>query len=158
MLEFSLKSNNVKLYQLFYTVFLINCLQYLTFPIHLYSKLLLVTEKEKLRFYSAIGENIRKARENAGLKQAAFAIMLGLSRASIVNIEKGRQHPPLHLLWDITKKLKVNLLDLLANIEAKKRSQSEIKLIEKQISELLKDESESSKEKVAQFITENING
>lgn len=124
----------------------------------MYGKILYVTDKEKLRFYSAIGENIKKARENAGFKQAAFATMLGLSRASIVNIEKGRQHPPLHLLWDITKKLKVNFLDLLTNIEAKKRSQSEIKHIEKQISELLKDESESSKEKVAQFITENING
>jgi transcriptional regulator with XRE-family HTH domain len=117
-----------------------------------------VTDKEKLRFYSAIGENIKKAREDAGIKQAAFGTMLGLSRASIVNIEKGRQHPPLHLLWDMTKKLKINLPDLLSDIESQKRSQSEIKHIEKQISELLKDESESSKEKVAQFITENING
>jgi len=117
---------------------------------------LAMTDKEKQRFYSAVGENIKLARENAGFKQEAFGTMLGLSRASVVNIEKGRQHPSLHILWEIATKLNIQLTDLLGNINRPKRSHSELKQIEKQISELLKDESEQSKEKVAQFIKNNI--
>lgn len=53
--------------------------------------------------YKLIGERIRAARERAApkLSQDKLAKQLGISRASIVNIESGRQHAPLHLLWKI---------------------------------------------------------
>ncbi len=54
--------------------------------------------------YRVIGERIRAARERIVpvLSQAKLAKQLGISRASVVNIEGGRQHAPLHLLWRIT--------------------------------------------------------
>ena len=72
-----------------------------------------MTESEKESFYTEIGNNIKNARERANLKQEAFAKLIGLSRVSVVNIERGKQNPPLHILWDISKALKITLHDLL---------------------------------------------
>jgi len=55
--------------------------------------------------YREIGRKIRDARQHTTPKisQDKLAKRLGMSRASIVNIEAGRQHPPLHLLWQIAE-------------------------------------------------------
>ena len=68
---------------------------------------------EKL-LYGMIGQRIRQARErlNPKMSQAKLAEKLTLSRASIVNIEAGRQHPPLHLLWQIAEELDTQVTDL----------------------------------------------
>ena len=65
--------------------------------------------------YRAVGERVRSARERqpARLSQAALAKKLEVSRASIVNIEAGRQHAPLYLLWRIAQHLDVELLSLI---------------------------------------------
>lgn len=65
--------------------------------------------------YRAVGERIRTARERqpARLSQATLAMQLEISRASIVNIEAGRQHAPLYLLWKIARHLDVELLSLI---------------------------------------------
>lgn len=65
--------------------------------------------------YRAVGERIRTARERqtVRLSQAALAKKLEISRASIVNIEAGRQHAPLYLLWRIAQHLDVELLSLI---------------------------------------------
>src|ERR1700723_3873382 len=57
--------------------------------------------------YRELGRKIRQARERQGqkLSQGALAQRLGISRASMVNIEAGRQHAPLHLLWQIAELL-----------------------------------------------------
>lgn len=47
------------------------------------------------------------------MSQAALAKQLGKSRASVVNIEAGRQHAPLSLLWNIAAKLEVELTSLI---------------------------------------------
>lgn len=72
-----------------------------------------MTGQDQQKFYQMLGERIKNARTKAGLKQEAFAACLNLSRASIVNIEKGRQHPPLHLLWVISNVLKIEVTELL---------------------------------------------
>lgn len=61
--------------------------------------------------YRAVGQNIREARKRAGqnVSQDKLASRLGISRASVVNIEAGRQHPPLHLLWQIAETLGTDL-------------------------------------------------
>jgi len=59
--------------------------------------------EEERDFYLAIGKNIKLFRERSNFKQDAFAQLLGLSRASIVNIEKGRQNPSLFLIWKMSK-------------------------------------------------------
>jgi transcriptional regulator with XRE-family HTH domain len=65
--------------------------------------------------YRAVGERIRRAREarSEKMSQAALAAQLGKSRASVVNIEAGRQHAPLSLLWNIAVKLDVELSSLI---------------------------------------------
>ena len=65
--------------------------------------------------YRAVGERIRQARvsQPEKLSQAALAERLGVSRASVVNIEAGRQHAPLHLLWKVAQHLQVELSSLI---------------------------------------------
>jgi transcriptional regulator with XRE-family HTH domain len=72
-----------------------------------------MTQSEKEQFYISIGDAIRDARINIGMSQASLADKIKMSRASIVNIEKGRQNPPIHLLWQFSKLLKVSITDLL---------------------------------------------
>ena len=73
--------------------------------------------------YRELGRKIRQARERSGerseekLSQEALAQRLGLSRASMVNIEAGRQRAPLHLLWQIAELLGTDLIMLIPNRE-----------------------------------------
>lgn len=71
------------------------------------------------RMYRLIGERVRAAREKANprLSQNALARELGVHRVSIVNIEGGRQHPPLHLLRRIAEVLNTELLLLIPRSE-----------------------------------------
>lgn len=62
------------------------------------------------RLYRIVGERIRRSRGRIkGMSQAKLASKLGISRASIVNIEAGRQRAPLHLLWEIAEHLETEL-------------------------------------------------
>jgi transcriptional regulator with XRE-family HTH domain len=65
--------------------------------------------------YKAVGRKIRAARERLEpkLSQAKLAKKLGISRVSVVNIEAGRQHAPLSLLWHIAEILEIELLLLI---------------------------------------------
>jgi transcriptional regulator with XRE-family HTH domain len=65
--------------------------------------------------FRLLGERIRAARERRTekLSQVALATKLGVSRASIVNIESGRQHASLPLLWRLTQALEIELADLI---------------------------------------------
>ncbi len=72
---------------------------------------------EEMRLYEVVGERIRHMRELTAPKtsQAALARKLGVSRASVVNIEAGRQHAPLYLLWRIAEMLGAELSALIPN-------------------------------------------
>ena len=72
-----------------------------------------MTENERKRLYSLIGERVRRYREGRDLTQETLAEQVSISRASIVNIEKGRQRPPVHVLWDIAEKLGIEAADLI---------------------------------------------
>ena len=74
-----------------------------------------MTEKDKKEFYLELGAQIQIARKKANLSQDELSKRVNKSRASIVNIEKARQHPPLHLLWDISEILQVNICNLISN-------------------------------------------
>ena len=69
--------------------------------------------------YRELGRRIRLARERngEGLSQDALAKQLGISRASVVNIEAGRQRAPLHLLWQIAQLLGTDLTSLIPRNE-----------------------------------------
>lgn len=119
-----------------------------------------MTESDKERLHRVIGENIRFARERANLKQEAFADRIGLSRASVINIEKGRQAPPLYLIWEISRILEVPVQDFFpkqepyTNLTENKNSveleESIVKSLDKHF-----DPAEESKEKVISFLISN---
>jgi len=63
--------------------------------------------------YRELGRRIRDARRGAELTQEALAGRLGLSRTSITNIERGIQHIPVHVLFDLGRALGVTVMELL---------------------------------------------
>lgn len=63
--------------------------------------------------YQSVGDRISAARKAAGLSQGKLAAKVGVTRASIVNIERGRQRPPLHLLWQIAAALELEVIRLI---------------------------------------------
>lgn len=68
---------------------------------------------EQEQLYVWLGQKIHTYRKNRKISQTELGTRVGLSRASIVNIEKGRQHTPLHILFYIARNLKVSPRDLL---------------------------------------------
>jgi transcriptional regulator with XRE-family HTH domain len=63
--------------------------------------------------YIEAGRRIQDARKKAGITQERLADAVGLSRASMSNIERGRHKILLHVLEDIARALAVDLHDLL---------------------------------------------
>jgi len=63
--------------------------------------------------YAAFGQRLRQARKAAGLSQTALADHVQLSRTSICNIEAGRQHVSLDLLYRIAEALSTAPMGLL---------------------------------------------
>lgn len=60
-----------------------------------------MTETGRKYLYDFVGSKIKDLRNTAEMSQLQLAVKLGMSRVSIVNIEKGRQHLSLHLLFEI---------------------------------------------------------
>jgi transcriptional regulator with XRE-family HTH domain len=67
------------------------------------------------RLYRLLGARVRAARHRIvpTMSQAKLADRLGVSRASIVNIEAGKQRPPLHVIWKIADAIGVDATSLL---------------------------------------------
>lgn len=61
----------------------------------------------------SVGENIRRIREAAGLKQAYLAEQAGVTPAMISQIERGTRSPSLQLGAEIAKVLNCSLESLL---------------------------------------------
>jgi len=68
--------------------------------------------------YEEFGRRLRSARKAANLTQEALAERVGLSRTSITNIEKGRQHVSLHMLFSLANAIGIKPLELLPQKEA----------------------------------------
>lgn len=68
-------------------------------------------------FYEEVGRRIRDARKRRKPKmtQDGLAKMVGLTRTSITNVEKGRQKFLLHTLTDIARVLQVEPASLIPN-------------------------------------------
>jgi len=63
--------------------------------------------------YKEFGSRLREAREAAGLRQETVAERVGLSRASIANIEGARQRFPLHVAYALAEAVNVPVSELL---------------------------------------------
>ena len=127
-----------------------NSLRCFTFSLYLHHLTILMVTAEQKRFYEILGGRIKAARRKAGLKQEVFASHLQLSRASIVNVEKGRQHPTIHTLCVIAKVLDTDISELLPpTLSNDKLSPEWKKLVKKE----LKSDSQST-DKILGFIKE----
>ena len=70
----------------------------------------------KSRLWAYVAESIKAARLEAGMSQEQLAALVGLSRASIANAEKGWQRLPLHVLYDVAISTGVEVADLLPEL------------------------------------------
>jgi transcriptional regulator with XRE-family HTH domain len=68
---------------------------------------------EPTPLYRAIGSRVLRARIDAGMTQDQLAEKIGMARASIANLEAGRQRPPVHVIADIAAALGVPRHDLI---------------------------------------------
>ncbi len=110
-----------------------------------------MTSKEQLLLYSIIGHKISEARKKAGLKQEPFARLIGLTRASVVNIEKGRQRPSIHLIWEIARKLNVAVRTLLP-LDFFVSEETKVQTLRKEFKKSIDDK--DAEAKIISFITE----
>lgn len=71
------------------------------------------------RLYQQIGKAIHDLRQakKPKLTQAGLAEILGVTRTSITNIEKGHQRIPLHLLYTLCATLSVRISDVIPVVE-----------------------------------------
>lgn len=65
-------------------------------------------------FYSDFGQKLANLREGHGLTQAELARKIGISRASVANIERGEQRVYLHHLVTFADALKLDSIAALA--------------------------------------------
>lgn len=63
--------------------------------------------------YAAVGARISRARRSIEMTQDALAACVGLTRASLTNIESGRQRIQLHTLLKVARVLNVSAATLL---------------------------------------------
>lgn len=82
----------------------------------IFHKLPRVGGSESDNFYKQVGARVRELR-GAKLTQEELAKASGLSRASIVNIEAGRQKLLLHNLFGISKALGVSPTEFIGPLE-----------------------------------------
>jgi len=64
-----------------------------------------------------VGDKLKSIRKVIHLSQDDLAAMVGLTRTSIVNIEKGRQSLTIENLYKISEALNINPMDLLINTD-----------------------------------------
>jgi transcriptional regulator with XRE-family HTH domain len=65
------------------------------------------------QIYATLGRSVRTRREALRLTQADLAAKIGLSRASVANIESGRQAVLLHQFLALAEALTVPPMDLI---------------------------------------------
>lgn len=68
---------------------------------------------QEKQLYKYIGNRVRTLREELGLTQLTLSQRLQMSRATIANLELGRQRPPLHILLKISQLFGREMSDLL---------------------------------------------
>jgi DNA-binding XRE family transcriptional regulator len=78
-----------------------------------------MTKEDAERFYRELGDRIRQHRERfeRSMTQEELGRRVKLSRTSIVNIEKGRQHLAAHQVYQFAEALKVRPNALLPPVE-----------------------------------------
>lgn len=103
-----------------------------------------------MNFYEKLGDKIKVSRKQKGINQETLGELSGLSRTSIVNIEKGRQAPSIERLVLFARILDTNVALWLNNDDL-------IDMIPKSTIEVLENNHpEISKEVINFLIAQNI--
>lgn len=69
------------------------------------------------KIYRDIGIRLSKCRKAKRISQEKLAKLVGLTRTSIIHIEKGRQKAPLDKLYHIAEILEEDIFDILPRME-----------------------------------------
>jgi transcriptional regulator with XRE-family HTH domain len=88
--------------------------------------------------YQLIGHRVKTLRERMSprMSQEKLAGRIGLTRASLVNIEAGRQKAPVHVLWSISEIFNVELSELIPLRGELAEAEGPIHLTEEQIASI----------------------
>jgi transcriptional regulator with XRE-family HTH domain len=86
-------------------------------------------------FYKFLGSKIASERNRFGITQEKLASVLGLSRVSIVNLEKGKQKPSIYQLYLITKEFDISLDSFFSSYDSNQRMKSEETVLGREIDE-----------------------
>ena len=76
-----------------------------------------INDKVESEFLSTIGNKIMLLRKEKGIDQQSLALNIGLSRSSLVNIEKGRQRPSIYQIWLVARYLKTDISNLIPPLD-----------------------------------------
>jgi|SRR5579864_3230751 len=76
--------------------------------------------------YREFGRSLRERRKAAGLSQNELASRAAMSRTSITNIEQGRQHVSLHILYILADAVGAKPADLLPDSAILVQANSEL--------------------------------
>ena len=81
-----------------------------------------------VRTFTFTESEVRKIRDRYGLSQDKFAILMGISTATLRNWEQGRRKPegPARILLQVAEKHPDALLNLASNRKAEKKIQSAV--------------------------------
>src|SRR6266702_2446817 len=75
------------------------------------------TTPDVARLYEILGQRVRQVRERQQLKQEDVATLVGLSRATITQVESGHQKLPLQSLYLIAAALGAAIAEFLPTVE-----------------------------------------
>ena len=74
-----------------------------------------------------LGDELRKARENAGLTQEQLSFAAEVDRTYISQLEHGKKSPTVDMLFRLCDALKVSASSLLASVETHRKSKAKKK-------------------------------
>ncbi|MBA7658815.1 hypothetical protein ES703_66774 [subsurface metagenome] len=63
--------------------------------------------------FTAIGQRIKKLREEKGLIQAVLASRLGIGRSHLANLERGHEKPGRAMVWSLSNLFAVSMMDII---------------------------------------------
>lgn len=122
-------------------MFVLQTFAFQTFLVYLCHTYPNMTEKNQIIFYKHLSKQIRNIRLSQGFTQEELADRVGISRSSLVNIEKNRQRPSIHLLFELSQ-ISSSSIDMFFEGLPKTNTERDIpKEIENKIKKELDDES-----------------
>ncbi|MGY4353593.1 transcriptional regulator with XRE-family HTH domain [Bradyrhizobium sp. i1.3.1] len=105
-----------------------------------------------LEIYRIVGAGLAARRKKLRLKQAEVADQIGLTRASLANIESGRQKLMLHQVYKLATALKVDsIMDLVPASFSFEQASGPVRLVGSEVNDV-------QKAQIEQFVRRKAGG